>query len=97
MTRGLTETEPRLCHILPPGPNGPWRLLILDRDPADPKWILATVTTPADVQPAQRGDATAIVPAGGAWVRGLLGRPGAALIPLHCPQVWRIDETPRVA
>jgi hypothetical protein len=32
--------------------NGPWRLLVLDRDPADPKWILATVATPGDVRPA---------------------------------------------
>ena len=32
--------------------NGPWRLLILDRDPTDPKWILATVATPSDVGPA---------------------------------------------
>jgi hypothetical protein len=32
--------------IIPaPGPNGPWRVLILDRDLADPKWILATIAT----------------------------------------------------
>ena len=32
--------------------NGPWRLLVLDRDPTDPKWILATVAAPGDVRPA---------------------------------------------
>ena len=31
--------------------NGPWRLLILDRDPADPKWILATIATRATCGP----------------------------------------------
>ena len=35
--------------------RGPWRLLILDRDLGDPKWILATVATPADVRPARPG------------------------------------------
>ena len=43
--------------------NGPWRLLILDRDPQDPKWILATVATPGDVEPADLGDVLAILPA----------------------------------
>jgi hypothetical protein len=28
-----------------------WRVLILDRDPAIPKWLLATVTLRADVRP----------------------------------------------
>jgi hypothetical protein len=42
--------------IIPaPGPNGPWRVFILDRDPADPKWILATVATPGDIRPARPG------------------------------------------
>jgi hypothetical protein len=31
---------------------GPWLILILDRDLADPKWILATVAMPGDVRPA---------------------------------------------
>jgi len=26
--------------------NGPWRILVLDRDPADPKWILAARSHP---------------------------------------------------
>ena len=44
--------------IIPaPGPHGPWRVLILDRDPADPKWILATIATPDEIRPA-RPDAT---------------------------------------
>ena len=34
-----------------------WRVLILDRsDPADPKWLLCTVTTPGDVRPAGPAD-----------------------------------------
>ncbi len=56
---------------------------------------MASVTTPADVRPAviDGGQFPALADAG-RWVRRLLGRPGAALIPLHEPEVWQIDETP---
>jgi hypothetical protein len=30
--------------------GAPWRVLILDRDPADPKWLLAMIMLPADAQ-----------------------------------------------
>jgi hypothetical protein len=36
----------------PEATNGPWRIVILDRDPDDPMWIIATVTIAADVRPA---------------------------------------------
>ena len=50
--------------------RGPWRVLILDRDPRDPKWILATVATPGDVRPARRGMTSRDCPRGpGAWGR----------------------------
>ena len=32
--------------------GSPWRILILDRDPEDPKWLFATVSIPSDVRPA---------------------------------------------
>jgi hypothetical protein len=32
--------------------NGPWRILVLDPDLIDRKWLIATVETPADVRPA---------------------------------------------
>jgi hypothetical protein len=72
---------------------GPWRILVLDRDPADPKWLLATIVTPGDVQPALDG------PGGctptldgevGEWLRGLLGH-AVHLTPLHRAEAWRID------
>jgi hypothetical protein len=77
-----------------PSTNGPWRLLILDRDPGDAKWVLVTVVDPGDVQPALTGPGGESAALAGAreWVRGLLGRPAATLIPLHRPEVWRIDE-----
>ena len=31
--------------------RGPWRILVLDRDHSDPKWLLATIA-PGDVRPA---------------------------------------------
>ena len=73
--------------------TGPWRILVLDRDPADPKWILATVMDPGDVRPAGLGERgltgwAAVT----TWLHGLLGRP-AKLTPLFRPDVWRIDET----
>ena len=77
-----------------PGTNGPWRLLVLDRDEADPKWILATVASPADVQPADPGDLFTDAQQAGDWVRGLLGRPHATLTPMTRAHVWRIDEHP---
>ena len=76
----------------PPGTNGPWRLLILDREPADPKWILATVASPSDVRPADPGDLFTGAQQAGEWVRGLLGRPHATLTPITRAHVWRIDE-----
>ncbi len=74
--------------------NGPWRLVILDRDPADPKWVLTMVMDPGDVLPARLGPGGTVTgwEIVTAWVRGLLGRPHATLTPLPRPEVWRIDE-----
>jgi hypothetical protein len=35
-----------------PDPAMPWRLLILDADPGDAKWLLATIANLSDVRPA---------------------------------------------
>jgi hypothetical protein len=82
--------------IIPTPGNGPWRILILDRDPEDPKWILATVTLPSDVRPAALDAAgmTACGQAAAVWVSGLTGRP-AGLVPIHDPMAWRVDEGER--
>jgi hypothetical protein len=76
----------------PPGANGPWRLLILDRDPQDPKWILATVASPGDVRPASPTDLFTGLQHAGNWVRGLLGRPQATLTAMTRAHVWHVDE-----
>jgi hypothetical protein len=73
--------------------NGPWRLLILDRDPTDPKWILATVATPGDVRPAWPGGTVDEDTA--AWVASAAGLYRPALTPPIRPDVWRIDEQPQ--
>lgn len=79
-------------HPAVPG-NGPWRVLVLDRDPDDPKWVLATIAIPADVHPA-------VLDAAGryqgweqvaGWVAATVGRP-ADLVPLHDALAWRVDE-----
>jgi hypothetical protein len=44
------STVPPIPPTSPPGGNGPWRLVVLDRDPDDPKWLLAAVALPQDVR-----------------------------------------------
>jgi hypothetical protein len=73
--------------------GGPWRLLVLDRDPQDPKWIIATVAIPGEVRPAVleaegRYDVWA---ASAAWVAAqMTGQP--SLTPVHDPLAWQVDE-----
>lgn len=44
-------------HIIAvPGPGGPWRLAVIDRDPADAKLIVASITMAEDVTPVQLTD-----------------------------------------
>lgn len=84
----------------------PWRLLVLDRDPADPVWLLATVEAPADVQPAhlaaadQVTDTGAVRPghlvrvdeAAAGWVATASGLVRPVFTPVRHPGVWRVDE-----
>jgi hypothetical protein len=79
-----------MSHPAPQPGNGPWRLLILDRDPTDPKWILATVATPADVRPA--GPAAALDDVTLAWAAKAARLYGPAVTRLQHAEVWRIDE-----
>jgi hypothetical protein len=71
-------------------PKGPWRILILDRDPADPKWIVATVTGFESVRPAGPGAELDDVTV--RWSASVAGFPHASLIHLRRAQVWRIEE-----
>jgi len=80
-----------MTHPAPPV-NGPWRVLVLDRDPVDPKWILALVVDPGDVTPADPANLFAERSEIGAWVRGRLGRPQATLTAMTRAHVWRVDE-----
>jgi hypothetical protein len=73
--------------------GSPWRILILDRDPEDPKWLFATVSIPSDVRPA-------VLDASGhyqdwpeitAWVRTMF--PGAVELTLvHGVLAWTAAE-----
>jgi hypothetical protein len=70
--------------------TGPWRILVLDQDPTDPKWILATVATPADVRPARPGATVEEVTA--TWVASAAGLFHPALTSLPGALCWRVDE-----
>ena len=73
-----------------PAVNGLWRILIYDPEPGDPRWLLATISEPADVEPAGPGENTpdkATI----AWVASRSGRP-ATLTPLPRALCWRVDE-----
>jgi hypothetical protein len=72
--------------------TGKWRLLILDRDQDDPKWVMATVMTPEDVHPAYViDDQYTGWDEMTAWLRGVVGLDQARLVPLRRPEVWSIE------
>jgi hypothetical protein len=68
----------------------PWRVLILDPEHGDPKWILATVATPGDVRPARDGDGVDEVTE--RWVASASGLDQPALTPMPGAHLWRVDE-----
>jgi hypothetical protein len=78
--------------IIPPAPGQPWRVLILDAsDPADPKWVIATVATPAHVRPAGiRAQGADEITA--QWVASASGLHRPAFTRLPDALVWRVDE-----
>jgi hypothetical protein len=86
-------------HIIPPpGPAGIWRLLILSRDPQDPAWLLAAITSPAHIRPT-------VLDAVGrwtdwdlvtAWTAAKLGEP-IELMPVTDPLVWTVRASGRRA
>jgi hypothetical protein len=73
--------------------NGPWRILVLDPDLTDRKWIIAVVPTPADVRPAGMADGVDEMTA--QWVATETGLYRPAFTPLRGALAWRIDEQPR--
>jgi hypothetical protein len=86
--------------------GGLWRLLVLDRDPADPVWLIATVETPADVQPAHLAAADQVGPVHpvrpahlirpggetGQWVATASGLVRPVFTAMSYAGAWRIDE-----
>jgi hypothetical protein len=74
-----------------PTSSGPWQLLLLDPDPADPKWLLCTICHPGDVRPAHLSDmAPDEVTAEWAANRGGLAR--VTFTPLHRALAWRVAD-----
>jgi len=84
--------EPAMAY--PPPGNGPWHVLILDGDPADPKWILTTVARPEDVRPARPG-AAAVDGVTAAWVALSSGLHKPAFTAMAAVRCWRIDQPGR--
>lgn len=80
-----------------PVASGPWRYLLFDgSDPADPKWVLLSVTVPSDVRPADRDDRDRAITdwrAVTGWLRATVGR-AVTLVPLDPDraQLWHVRE-----
>ena len=75
--------------------NGPrWRILILDRSPDDPKWLIATIASPADIRPATNIDSVTpeLDDVTITWAARRSGLGLLAITRLPHPEVWRIDE-----
>ncbi len=83
-----------MSHIIPAHGTGPWRILILDRDPQDPKWILATVALPSDVRPASPDAAGCYtgLQAAAEWVAASVGRK-VQLTPVLNALAWHVRES----
>jgi hypothetical protein len=63
----------------------------LDRDdPADPRWLVATVTDPADVRPAG-DDGDDLGEPVRAWAASRHSYPRLTLTPLPSARCWRLD------
>lgn len=76
-----------------PATRGPWRVLLLDRSPDDPKWAIASITLDSDVRPAELDAAGHYLdwPGTTQWVQAQIGGK-VALVPVHDPLGWRVDE-----
>jgi hypothetical protein len=71
--------------------NGPYRVLLLSRDPEDPHFLIAAVALPEDILPTSL-DATGRYlhwPEVTQWVAARLGEP-VELTPIPCPTAWSI-------
>jgi hypothetical protein len=73
--------------------GGPRRLLVLDRDPHDPKWLFVTVSTVSDVRPAILDDDGRYQQWQQVtdWVRSQFPGP-VSLVPVHDALAWTVRE-----
>jgi hypothetical protein len=67
-----------------------WRILVLDPDLSDRKWVITTVATPGDVRPA--GMAERLDEVTERWVATETGLYRPAFTRLRGALCWRIDE-----
>ena len=70
--------------------RGPWRILILDPDITDRKWIIATVAAPDDVRPA--GLDGTVDEMTQRWVATATGLQRPSFTRLRGALCWRVDE-----
>jgi len=71
--------------------RGPWRLLVLDPDITDRKWLIATIA-PDGVRPAGLADGVGVDEVTAAWVASVAGLSRPSLTPLPGALAWRVDE-----
>jgi hypothetical protein len=74
--------------------RGPWRILILDPDITDRKWLLATVA-PDGVRPAGLADGPGVDEVTVRWVASSCGLAVPVLSLMPGARAWRIDGSER--
>lgn len=77
-------------------PSQPWRLLILDREPDDPRWLIAIVACEGDVRSARLDPDGRYTdwPEVTAWVAARLGE-ATGLAPMNDALAWQVRPARR--
>lgn len=75
-------------NVSTPVPGGkPWRVVLFDPDPADPKLMLLMVAVPGDVEPLALAGEEAVAD----WVAARTGWP-VSLTRIRGVRAWLVDE-----
>jgi hypothetical protein len=72
-------------------PRGPWRILVLDPDITDRKWLIATIA-PDGVRPASLATGADVDEITVRWVASAAGLARPVLTLMPGARAWRVDD-----